>query len=36
MHNYFALFDLTQAFKIQRESLEAAYLAVQKEVHPYR
>jgi molecular chaperone HscB len=32
--NYFALFDLTPAFKIQREALEAAYLAVQKEVHP--
>ena len=32
--NYFALFHLKPAFHVDRQALESAYLAVQKEVHP--
>lgn len=32
--NYFALFHLKPSFHVDRQALESAYLAVQKEVHP--
>ena len=36
MQNYFALFGLPEQFDLDKQVLEAAWLAVQKEVHPDR